>query len=71
MTRTTPELSPPSRSFRTTPTGGRLTHYVKFNEQQANKHGGSSVESGFKPGTLRRDLLPRGHSGRHKFQDMI
>ncbi|GBO37621.1 hypothetical protein AVEN_107512-1 [Araneus ventricosus] len=53
----------PSPNFRTTPTGGRLTLCVGFNVQQAHISGGSSVESGFEPGTLRprgRDLTNRG-----------
>ncbi|GBM47301.1 hypothetical protein AVEN_172244-1 [Araneus ventricosus] len=46
MTRTTPELAPPSPTFRTTPAGGqeRATGPI---------HDGSSVESGFESGTLR------------------
>ncbi|GBN09089.1 hypothetical protein AVEN_32560-1 [Araneus ventricosus] len=34
MTRTRPELEPPSRRFRTTPRGGRLTSYLRFNVQR-------------------------------------
>ncbi|GBM91387.1 hypothetical protein AVEN_42352-1 [Araneus ventricosus] len=37
MMKTTPELSP-SLDFRTTPVGGRLTHYVLFNAQQDTPH---------------------------------
>ncbi|GBO30006.1 hypothetical protein AVEN_161647-1 [Araneus ventricosus] len=59
MTRTTPELAPPLSKLRTTPTGGRLaTTY----DLTARIHGGSSVESGFEPGTLRplsRDFTTR------------
>ncbi|GBO15086.1 hypothetical protein AVEN_237407-1 [Araneus ventricosus] len=35
MTRTTPDLAPPSPNFRTTPAGGRLAPYVRFDVQQA------------------------------------
>ncbi|GBM07264.1 hypothetical protein AVEN_187831-1 [Araneus ventricosus] len=61
MTRTTPELATPSLNFHATPAGGRLatTYEIMCNRPQ---HGGSSVESGFEPGTLRpqsRDLTTR------------
>ncbi|GBN57661.1 hypothetical protein AVEN_23965-1 [Araneus ventricosus] len=76
MTRTTPELAPPSPNFRATPTGGRLatTYDLVCNRPYATGnrpyppcmpvgiHGGSSVESGFEPATLRsrgRDLTTR------------
>ncbi|GBM59034.1 hypothetical protein AVEN_104706-1, partial [Araneus ventricosus] len=59
MTRTTPELAPLSRSFHSTPPFGPLC----MGYQAAGPiHGGSSVESGFEPGTLRlqsRDLTTR------------
>ncbi|GBL87790.1 hypothetical protein AVEN_81384-1 [Araneus ventricosus] len=35
MTRTTPELAPLSPNIGTTPAGGNLTHYIRFNMQQA------------------------------------
>ncbi|GBM82288.1 hypothetical protein AVEN_214686-1 [Araneus ventricosus] len=43
----------PSPNFRTTPTGGRLTHDARFNMHQAHIHSGSSVELGFEPGMVR------------------
>ncbi|GBN04266.1 hypothetical protein AVEN_264495-1, partial [Araneus ventricosus] len=61
MTRTTPELAPPSPNFRATPTGGRLatTYDLACNRPHTS---GSSVESGLEPATLRsrgRDLTTR------------
>ncbi|GBO05487.1 hypothetical protein AVEN_57977-1 [Araneus ventricosus] len=61
MTRTTPELEAPSPSFHAAPTGGCLatTYDLACNRPI---HCGSSVESGFEPGTLRpqsRDLTTR------------
>ncbi|GBO25826.1 hypothetical protein AVEN_256756-1, partial [Araneus ventricosus] len=53
-------MSPSFPHFSTTPPG-HLTH-VRLNVLQANKHGGSSVESGFEPGNLSlrsRDLTTR------------
>ncbi|GBM62644.1 hypothetical protein AVEN_103633-1 [Araneus ventricosus] len=58
MTRTTPELAPPSAYPRTTPTGLRLSH-VRFKVHQAHKHGRPSVEPDFEHGALQfrsRDL---------------
>ncbi|GBM09578.1 hypothetical protein AVEN_29430-1 [Araneus ventricosus] len=49
----------PSPNFRTTPSGGRLTHDVMLNMYQAHMHNGSTVESGFEAEILRprsRDL---------------
>ncbi|GBM28961.1 hypothetical protein AVEN_232051-1 [Araneus ventricosus] len=57
MTRTTPELAPPSPNFRNTPATGRLTP-GRFNLHQAHKYGGSSLESGSEGETL-----PLGHRG--------
>ncbi|GBM83422.1 hypothetical protein AVEN_14071-1 [Araneus ventricosus] len=60
MTRTTPELEPPSPNFRSTPTGGRLAS--RYDLARIAIRGGSSVESGFEPATLRsgdRDLATR------------
>ncbi|GBL96977.1 hypothetical protein AVEN_182551-1 [Araneus ventricosus] len=57
-----PELAPSSPNFRITPVGKPLTHEIRFNSHQAHIHGGSSVESGFEPVTLRpqsRDLTAR------------
>ncbi|GBO39833.1 hypothetical protein AVEN_136748-1, partial [Araneus ventricosus] len=60
MMRTTPEMAHPSLNFGTTPAGGHLIH-VRLQEQEARKHGGSSMESGFEPEALqirsREDLL--------------
>ncbi|GBM50046.1 hypothetical protein AVEN_172927-1 [Araneus ventricosus] len=61
MTKTTAELAPPSPNFHATPTGGRLATTYDL-ECSRPIHGGSSVESGFEPGTLRpqsRDLTSR------------
>ncbi|GBN61806.1 hypothetical protein AVEN_112534-1, partial [Araneus ventricosus] len=57
-------LALPSPNFRITPPGGHLIHEVKFNVHQVHIHGGSSVESGFEPWTLRcqettRPMRPR------------
>ncbi|GBN39986.1 hypothetical protein AVEN_73269-1, partial [Araneus ventricosus] len=52
MTRTTPEMLPPSPNFHATPAGGRLTTTYDLTCNRPT-HGGSSVESGFEPGTLR------------------
>ncbi|GBO06107.1 hypothetical protein AVEN_125736-1 [Araneus ventricosus] len=41
---TTPGLAAPSPNFRTTPAGGCLAFYVRFNVQQIHIHSGSSVE---------------------------
>ncbi|GBN23472.1 hypothetical protein AVEN_102900-1 [Araneus ventricosus] len=60
MMRTTPKLAPPSPNFRTTSAGGRLTHDIRVSMHQAHMRGGSSLESGLEPGTLRlqsRDIL--------------
>ncbi|GBN70401.1 hypothetical protein AVEN_216371-1 [Araneus ventricosus] len=53
MWRTTPELASPSPNFHATPMGGHLatTYDLTCNRPI---HGGSSVESGFEPGALRR-----------------
>ncbi|GBM67450.1 hypothetical protein AVEN_265403-1 [Araneus ventricosus] len=59
MTRITPELACPSSDFRTTLAGGRLAPYVRFSEKRAHTHGGSSMESGFGPGSK---TLPLGDS---------
>ncbi|GBN30194.1 hypothetical protein AVEN_124322-1 [Araneus ventricosus] len=62
MTRTTPGLAPPSPNFRATPTGGRLATAPCMGRATGPIHGGSSVESGFEPATLRsrgRDLTTR------------
>ncbi|GBN01074.1 hypothetical protein AVEN_3627-1 [Araneus ventricosus] len=51
MTRTTPDLTPPSPNFRTTPTGGRLatTYDLRCNRLLQD---GSSVELGIEPGAF-------------------
>ncbi|GBN53267.1 hypothetical protein AVEN_122107-1 [Araneus ventricosus] len=49
MTRTTPELAPPSPNFHTTPVEGCLTG-VKFNVHQTQRRDGCSVQSSFEPG---------------------
>ncbi|GBN74549.1 hypothetical protein AVEN_153219-1 [Araneus ventricosus] len=61
---TTPELALPSPSFRATPTGGRLATTYDLTCNRPHK-GGSSVESGFEPATLRSevDTLLLGHRG--------
>ncbi|GBM21207.1 hypothetical protein AVEN_265813-1 [Araneus ventricosus] len=52
MTRTTPELAPPSPNFRTTPTGGCLEFSHDLACNRPHIQGGSSVKSGFEPGAL-------------------
>ncbi|GBM62389.1 hypothetical protein AVEN_255745-1 [Araneus ventricosus] len=42
----------PSPKFLTTPEEGNLTHYVRFNEQQAYIYGRSLMESGAELSTL-------------------
>ncbi|GBN39593.1 hypothetical protein AVEN_204164-1 [Araneus ventricosus] len=59
MTRTKPFLPP---NFHATPTGGRLTLNVMFDEHLGLLLGESSSESGFKPANLQsrsRDLTRR------------
>ncbi|GBL85091.1 hypothetical protein AVEN_221317-1 [Araneus ventricosus] len=59
MTAITRELAPPSPSFRSTPAGESLAHAIGFSVCEAHIHGGSSVKSGFDPGTFwprNRDL---------------
>ncbi|GBN30450.1 hypothetical protein AVEN_255441-1 [Araneus ventricosus] len=61
MTRTTPELAHPSPNFHSTLTGGRLATTYDLT-RNIPIYGGSSVESGFEPGTVRpqsRDLTTR------------
>ncbi|GBL77263.1 hypothetical protein AVEN_41720-1 [Araneus ventricosus] len=76
MTWTTPELTPLSPNFVTTPMGGRSTH-IRFNVHQANNHSSSSVELGFEPCAFRigiRDLatkpfLSRDYTSRSQLQE--
>ncbi|GBN69987.1 hypothetical protein AVEN_131356-1 [Araneus ventricosus] len=49
MTRTIP----PSPNIRNTSAGEILTHDIIFSVHEVHMLGGSSTESGFKPGTLR------------------
>ncbi|GBO33244.1 hypothetical protein AVEN_258333-1 [Araneus ventricosus] len=52
MTRATAELAHRSPSFHATPMGGRLATTYDLPRNRPI-HGGSSVESGFEPGTFR------------------
>ncbi|GBM57334.1 hypothetical protein AVEN_34434-1 [Araneus ventricosus] len=67
MTWSTPEQAPPSPNFHTTPTGGCLTHDVRFNVHREHIHGGPSMESGLERViTLRFDVRP----ATYKFFDL-
>ncbi|GBN39718.1 hypothetical protein AVEN_262260-1 [Araneus ventricosus] len=62
MTRTTPDLTPPSPNTRNTSAGESMTHVMIFSVHEVHMLGGSSTESGFEPGTIRfrrRDLTTR------------
>ncbi|GBN88493.1 hypothetical protein AVEN_94995-1 [Araneus ventricosus] len=63
MTRKVSDMAHLFSNFRTTPLVGLLTHYVRFNEHKTHINGGSSVDLGFEPGTLRSGagILPTGY----------
>ncbi|GBN29843.1 hypothetical protein AVEN_61342-1 [Araneus ventricosus] len=62
MARRTPELAPPLRNFALHQRKDVWREDARFGAKQAHIHGGSSIELGFKPGTLylrSRDLTIR------------
>ncbi|GBN80850.1 hypothetical protein AVEN_129128-1 [Araneus ventricosus] len=52
MTRTTSNQAPSSSTFCTAPAGGRLARGVGVGVRRARIRGGSTVRSGFGPGSL-------------------
>ncbi|GBN23995.1 hypothetical protein AVEN_204553-1 [Araneus ventricosus] len=83
MTRTTPDLAPPSPNFRATPTHSGPVSKTKLDHCATGGRlattydlacGGSSVESGFEPATLRsrgRDLTTRPPRPHTLFESVI
>ncbi|GBN42187.1 hypothetical protein AVEN_174954-1, partial [Araneus ventricosus] len=65
MTRTTPELAPPSPNFHATPTGGRLTTTYDFSVQQAPYTADLQWNrvSNLEPSGPKAETLPLGHRG--------
>ncbi|GBN59348.1 hypothetical protein AVEN_101239-1 [Araneus ventricosus] len=62
MTRTTPELAPPSPNFRATPTGGHLaTKYDLACNRPHTRRIFSGI--GFRPSGPEVETLPLGHRG--------
>ncbi|GBN88974.1 hypothetical protein AVEN_88073-1 [Araneus ventricosus] len=62
MTRTTPDLTPPSPNIRNTSAGESMTRVIMFSVHKVHMLGGSSTKSGFEPGAIRfrrRDLTTR------------
>ncbi|GBO37961.1 hypothetical protein AVEN_178563-1, partial [Araneus ventricosus] len=64
MTRTTPELAPPSPNFPTTPAGRRFTHmYDLVQQAQYMTDLKWNLVSNLEPSGYEADTLPLGHCG--------
>ncbi|GBM26459.1 hypothetical protein AVEN_217330-1, partial [Araneus ventricosus] len=65
MTRTTPELAPPSPNFHATPTGGRLTttYDLTCNRPHTRRIFSGIGSSNLEPSGPKAETLPLGHRG--------
>ncbi|GBM63961.1 hypothetical protein AVEN_17547-1 [Araneus ventricosus] len=65
MTRTTPELAPPSPNFHATPTGGRLTttYDLACNRPHTRRIFNGIGSRAWSPSGPKAETLPLGHRG--------
>ncbi|GBN59286.1 hypothetical protein AVEN_201964-1 [Araneus ventricosus] len=73
MTRTTPELAPPSPNFHATPTGGRLTttYDLTCNRPHTRRIFQWNRVSNLEPSGPKAETLPLGHRGLNLVPDAI